>query len=63
MPYLLRDVESDQGLCMEFLQEAIARMKEDDSIEPLFTQAMVDISVKLATMSMNDPYKPYIDVR
>jgi ubiquitin conjugation factor E4 B len=62
MPYLLHDVEHDSGLCYEFFQEALFRFDEDDTIEPLFTKAMVDISSRLSTMSMNDEYKPYVNV-
>ncbi|KAL2135928.1 hypothetical protein VTI74DRAFT_6311 [Chaetomium olivicolor] len=61
VPYLLREVESESGLCMDFLGEAVARMDEDDTIAPLFTKAMADISSKLATMSMNDDYKPCVN--
>ncbi|KAL2265296.1 hypothetical protein VTJ83DRAFT_6396 [Remersonia thermophila] len=61
VPYLLREVENDQGLDLDFFAEAIARMPEDDTIEPLFTSAMVDISARLAKMSMNDDYKPCVN--
>jgi ubiquitin conjugation factor E4 B len=47
---------------MDFLGEAVARLDEDDTIAPLFTKAMSDISSKLATMSMNDDYKPCVSV-
>jgi ubiquitin conjugation factor E4 B len=62
VPYLLREVESDNGLCMEFFGEAVSRLEDDDSIAPLFTKAMADISSKLATMSMNDDYKACVNV-
>lgn len=62
VPYLLREVDTDNGLCMEFLGEAVARLEEDDTIAPLFTKAMADISSKLATLSMNDDYKPCVNV-
>lgn len=62
MPYILRDIDHDHGLCSEFFQEALSRFDEDDTIEPLFTKAMVDISSQLAKLSMNDPYKPYMAV-
>jgi ubiquitin conjugation factor E4 B len=47
---------------MDFFGEAIARIDEDDTIAPLFTKAMADISAKLSTLSMNDDYKPYVNV-
>lgn len=62
MPYLLRDTEHNIGLCYEFFQEALSRFDEDDTIEPVFTKAMVDISTQLSSLSMNDGYKPYITV-
>jgi ubiquitin conjugation factor E4 B len=47
---------------MDFFGEAIARLEEDETIGALFTKAMVDISNKLATMNMNDDYKPCVNV-
>ncbi|KAK3304134.1 ubiquitin elongating factor core-domain-containing protein [Chaetomium strumarium] len=61
VPYLLHEVESENGLCMDFFAEAVARLDEDETIAPLFTKAMADISSKLATMSMNDDYKPCVN--
>ena len=62
VPYLLREVENEQGLCMDFLGEAVSRIEDDDTIAPLFTRAMVEISNKLSIMSMNDDYKPCVNV-
>jgi hypothetical protein len=62
VPYILRDAEHDSGLCYEFFQEALSRFDEDDTIEPLFTKTMVDVSSQLSTLSMNDGYKPYMTV-
>ncbi|KAL2263711.1 hypothetical protein VTK26DRAFT_5467 [Humicola hyalothermophila] len=61
VPYLLREVENEEGLGMDFIGEAVSRLEEDDTIAPLFTKAMVDISSKLSAMSMNDDYKPYVN--
>lgn len=30
---------------------------------PIFTEAMVQLSEKLATLTMNDNFKPYVNVR
>jgi ubiquitin conjugation factor E4 B len=60
VPHLLKHHENEDGCCPEFFEEAISRMKEDDTVAPIFTEAMVQMSNKLATMSMNDDYKPYI---
>ena len=62
LPYILRDLDHDIGLCYDFFQEAVSRFDEDDTIEPLFTKAMVDASEKLAKLSLNDNYKPYMTV-
>lgn len=62
VPYLLREVEHESGLCMDFLGEAVVRLGEDDTIAPLFTKAMVDISSRLAILTMNDDYKPCVNV-
>jgi ubiquitin conjugation factor E4 B len=62
VPYLLREVESENGLCMDFFVEAVARLDDDDTIAPLFTKAMVEISSRLANMTMNDDYKPCVNV-
>ncbi|KAG7285408.1 hypothetical protein NEMBOFW57_010035 [Staphylotrichum longicolle] len=62
VPYLLREVEHENGLCMDFLGEAVARLGEDETIAPLFTKAMVDISAKLASLTMNDDYKPCVNM-
>ncbi|KAK3898619.1 ubiquitin elongating factor core-domain-containing protein [Staphylotrichum tortipilum] len=60
-PYLLNEVESENGLCMDFIGEAVARLDEDETIAPLFTKAMADISTKLSTLTMNHDYKPYVN--
>jgi ubiquitin conjugation factor E4 B len=62
VPYLLRDIDHDDGICLDFFSEAVSRLDEDESILPLFVTAMRQISAKLATMSMNDDYKPYVNV-
>ncbi|KAH8677580.1 ubiquitin elongating factor core-domain-containing protein [Xylariales sp. PMI_506] len=61
VPYLLRHHDNDDGICLEFYEDGIARMQEDDTVAPIFTDAMIQLSSKLATMSMNDDYKPYIN--
>jgi ubiquitin conjugation factor E4 B len=62
VPYLLRDIDHDDGICLDFFSEAVARLDDDDSILPLFVEAMRDISNRLSKMSMNDDYKPYVNV-
>lgn len=62
VPCLLRDMEHENGLCLDFLQEAVSRFAEDDTLPEVFVRAMVDISAKLSKLTMNDDYKPYINV-
>lgn len=62
VPYLLRDMEHESGLCLDFLQEAVSRFAEDDSLPEVFVKAMVDISSRLSKLTMNDDYKPYVGV-
>ncbi|KAI0025152.1 ubiquitin conjugation factor E4 [Xylariomycetidae sp. FL0641] len=61
VPYLLKNHDNEDAVCLEFYSEAVARMKEDDSVAPIFTDAMVDMSNRVAKMSMNDEYKPFIN--
>ncbi|CAK7232485.1 Ubiquitin conjugation factor E4 [Sporothrix bragantina] len=65
MPYLLRGVRPDDAhsLDMDFLTEAVARFDDDEDqlLQGVFAKSMVDISAKLATMSMDDGYTPYIE--
>ncbi|CAK7264291.1 Ubiquitin conjugation factor E4 [Sporothrix epigloea] len=65
MPYLLRGMRPDDPLSldMDFLTDAVARFDDDDEqlLQGVFAKSMVDISTKLATMSMDDEYTPYID--
>lgn len=62
MPYILRDIEHENGICVDFYAEAVSRIDDDDTVEPVFTSAMVEISNKLSRMSMNDDYKPFVNV-
>ncbi|KAI1106443.1 ubiquitin conjugation factor E4 [Jackrogersella minutella] len=61
VPYLLRHHDNEDGICLDFFVEAISRIPEDDSVATIFTDAMVIISTKVASMTMNDDYKPYIN--
>ncbi|KAI2642296.1 ubiquitin fusion degradation protein 2 [Xylaria nigripes] len=61
VPYLLRNHDNEDGVCLDFFTEAVSRMSEDDTIAPIFTDAMVIISDLVAKMTMNDDYKPYIN--
>ncbi|KAI1754674.1 ubiquitin fusion degradation protein 2 [Xylaria castorea] len=61
VPCLLRNHDNEDGVCLDFFTEAVSRIGEDDTIAPIFTEAMVIISGRVAKMTMNDDYKPYIN--
>jgi ubiquitin conjugation factor E4 B len=44
------------------LTEAVSRFEEDESVPNMLTKAVAGLSLKLSNMSMNDNYKPYIQV-
>lgn len=57
---MLVDPEDDRGICHDFLTEAVSRFEEDESTKEALVEAVVELSRQLASMSMNDNYKPYI---
>ncbi|KAI0913526.1 ubiquitin fusion degradation protein 2 [Ustulina deusta] len=61
VPYLLRNHDNEDGVCLDFFTEAVSRINEDETIAPIFTEALVIMSGRLAQMTMNDDYKPYIN--
>ncbi|KAL0470341.1 ubiquitin elongating factor core domain-containing protein [Neurospora intermedia] len=60
VPYILEGVAKEEGLDIEFYNEAMTRIEDDDSIVPLFTKAMVEISTALSTKNMNEDYQPHV---
>ncbi|KAI8634270.1 ubiquitin fusion degradation protein 2 [Xylariaceae sp. FL1651] len=61
VPYLLRNHDNEDGVCLDFFTEAVSRINEDETVAPIFTEAMVIMSEQVAKMTMNDDYKPYIN--
>jgi ubiquitin conjugation factor E4 B len=61
-PYLILDPEDERGICNDFLSEAVSRFDEDDTVKPMLTKAMTGLSSQLSNMTMNDDYRPYIQV-
>ncbi|KAI1152934.1 ubiquitin elongating factor core-domain-containing protein [Nemania diffusa] len=61
VPYLLRNHDNEDSVCLDFFTEAVSRINEDDTIAPIFCEAMVIMSNRVAKMTMNDDYKPYIN--
>lgn len=55
-------MDHDEGICLDFMKEAIARFPEDDSYPVIFSQALYKLSQDLAKLTMNDDCKPYMDV-
>lgn len=62
-PYLLNEAGEDKGICPDFLVEAVSRFEEDDMVKGMLTKAVAGLSLQLSNMTMNDNYKPYINVR
>jgi ubiquitin conjugation factor E4 B len=62
MPYLLLEGADDKGICPDFLTEIVSRFDEDDTVKPMLTKAVVRLSEELSKMTMNDNYKPHINV-
>jgi ubiquitin conjugation factor E4 B len=62
-PYLILDPEDERGICNDFLTEAVSRFDEDETVKPMLTKAFAGLSNRLSSMTMNDDYKPYVQVR
>jgi ubiquitin conjugation factor E4 B len=61
-PYLLRPVTDENGICFDFIREAIKRFDDDETFPAVFDDAMIMISDRLAGMTMEDDYKPHVQV-
>lgn len=62
MPYLLLEGGEDRGICPDFLTEIVSRLDEDETVKPMLTKAVARLSEDLAKLTMNDNYKPHINV-
>ncbi|KAF1967567.1 ubiquitin conjugation factor E4 [Bimuria novae-zelandiae CBS 107.79] len=58
--HLLVDPENDRGICHDFLNEAVSRFEDDDSVKDLLVEAVEELSRRLSKMTMNDDYRPYM---
>ncbi|KAL5115041.1 Ubiquitin conjugation factor E4 [Pleosporales sp. CAS-2024a] len=58
--HILLGPDDDRGICYDFLTEASLRMADDDSIKEAMVGAMEDLSRRLAKISMNGDYRPYM---
>lgn len=61
-PHLLLENGDERGCCVDFLNDLYARVDEDESVTQMIVNTVIDISMKLSKMNMNDEYKPYINV-
>ena len=62
LPYLLMEQDSERAISHEFLSELVLRSTEDDTAQDAIIGAIEDLSRQLARMTMNDNYKPYVNV-
>lgn len=60
--HLLLEPEHEKGIDPEFISETVKRFDEDESIKPAFITAAEVMSQELASMNINDDYKPYMTV-
>ncbi|KAF1960091.1 ubiquitin conjugation factor E4 [Byssothecium circinans] len=58
--HLLVEAEHDRGICHDFLNEAISRFDEDDSVKELLVGAIEELSRRLSKLTMNDDYRSYM---
>lgn len=56
------DSDEEGGLPLEFLQELVGRLEEEEALESAFQQAIENLSMRLSAMEMCDSYKPYLYV-
>jgi ubiquitin conjugation factor E4 B len=57
---LLLGPDDDRGICFDFLQEACLRAEDDDTAKEALVSAVEDLSRRLARVSMNSDYRPYM---
>lgn len=57
--YLLIDPEEEKGIDFDFINEAVRRFDEDDTVKPAFISAVEQLSAQLSLKDVNDDYKPY----
>lgn len=55
-------MDNEAGVCLDFLAELVSRFDEDESYADILVRSMVDISAKVANMTMADDYRPGMNV-
>lgn len=58
--HLLNEPESESGIDQDFLAEISTRFEEDESYSNLIVSATEELSSRLALLTMEDNYKPYV---
>ncbi|KAB2574939.1 putative ubiquitin conjugation factor e4 protein [Lasiodiplodia theobromae] len=58
--HMLNDPEDEHGICHDFLNEAVSRFEEDESVKDALVGAVEQLSQDLSKKSMNDQFKPYM---
>lgn len=57
--HLLNDPDDDGGICQDFINEAISRFEEDESIQEAFISAVETLSRRLGKETMISDYRRY----
>jgi ubiquitin conjugation factor E4 B len=60
LQHLLVDPENDRGICHDFINEAMSRFEEDDSIKSMFVEAVEQLSQQLADISIDGDYRSHV---
>lgn len=60
--HMLTDPDDDQGVCHDFITEALSRWNDDDGIATAFVSAVEELSKRLAGITMEGDYRPYMAI-
>ncbi|KAK5937778.1 Ubiquitin conjugation factor E4 [Knufia obscura] len=60
--HMLMDPEDDGGVDHDFIIEAVTRWDDDDSIASAFVNAVEELSRRLAGITMDGEYRPYVGI-
>lgn len=61
-PYLLLEADEERCIDFNFLEKLKERSLEDDDVLPVLVDTASRLSSELSRMSMNDNFKPYVNV-
>lgn len=60
--HMLQDPDTEQGMCHEFLTEAMSRFDSDDSPLPAIVSAVEELSRRLAQVTLDGDYRSYMSL-